>query len=152
MCDVAVDLSQSREADRSYTIHIDHGILEKLPELIAECGDYDVFIVSDTNVYKHHGERFCKIMQSTGLRYLIGLLEPGEKSKSLAMFKRVAEEMNHFERDKPLLMVAFGGGVVGDLAGFVASCYRFGIPYIQVPTTLLAMVDSSVGGKTAVNL
>jgi len=138
--------------DRSYPIYIGHGILEKLHDLIAEYGDYDVFILTDTNVYKHHGDRLCKIMQRTKIRYCVVAIKPGENSKSLSMFRRVAEAMNCFEQDNSLLMVAFGGGVVGDLAGFVASCYKRGTPYIQVPTTLMAGVDSSVGGKTAVNL
>src|SRR5690606_14402207 len=80
------------------------------------------------------------------------VLPAGEKTKSFVQLERICEFLARKRIDRGGLLVAFGGGVIGDLAGFAAASYLRGIPYIQVPTTLLAMVDSSVGGKTGVNL
>lgn len=148
---ITVDLSGAAGHDRSYPIHIGHGILKELPEYIASIGNHDVMIVTDTNVDKCHGARLREIMRATDIRHHIVQIQPGEDSKTMSKFEYLAEELHKFERNEPLLVVAFGGGVVGDLAGFVAACYDRGIPFVQVPTTLLADVDCGVGGKVGVN-
>ncbi len=83
---------------------------------------------------------------------MVLFLEPGEKYKSLASVERLLRQMAQAGGDRGSLLIAFGGGIVGDVGGFLAAIFMRGIPYIQVPTTLLAQVDSSVGGKTGVNL
>jgi 3-dehydroquinate synthase len=111
-----------------------------------------VFVISDERVWAAHGERLCAILAAAGLTPRAGVIPEGEGSKSLAragaLYDWLAAE--RAERREPI--VAFGGGVVGDLAGFVAATYLRGVPLVQVPTSLLAMVDSSVGGKTGINL
>jgi 3-dehydroquinate synthase len=111
-----------------------------------------VFVISDERVWAAHGERLHAIFAAAGVAPLVHVIPEGEGSKSLArageLYGWLAAE--RAERREPV--VAFGGGVVGDLAGFVAATYLRGVPLIQVPTSLLAMVDSSVGGKTGINL
>ncbi len=110
------------------------------------------FVISDERVWAAHGERLRAIFAAAGVAPLVHVIPEGEGSKSLArageLYGWLAAE--RAERREPV--VAFGGGVVGDLAGFVAATYLRGVPLIQVPTSLLAMVDSSVGGKTGINL
>lgn len=110
------------------------------------------FVISDTRVWDAHGEQLRASLAAADLVAVVHRVPEGEESKSLArageLYGWLASE--HAERREPI--VAFGGGVVGDLAGFVAATYLRGVPLIQVPTSLLAMVDSSVGGKTGVNL
>ena len=111
-----------------------------------------LFVISDDGVWPRYGEQLSESLTAAGLRARVRTVPAGEASKSLAL----AADLYHWlgseraERGEPVLAV--GGGVVGDLAGFVASTYLRGVPLAQVPTTLLAMVDSSVGGKTGVNL
>ena len=111
-----------------------------------------VFVISDDNVWAAHGERVSATLAAAGLRAREKTIPAGEESKSLAraidLYTWLAGE--RAERGEAIL--AFGGGVVGDLAGFVAATYLRGVPLVQVPTSLLSMVDSSIGGKTGVNL
>lgn len=121
-------------------------IVDRLP------GVRRAFVISDERVWAAHGEYLRAIVAAAGVTPLVRLISEGEGSKSLAqageLYAWLADE--RAERREPV--VAFGGGVVGDLAGFVAATYLRGVPLIQVPTSLLAMVDSSVGGKTGINL
>jgi 3-dehydroquinate synthase len=122
-------------------------------ELIARHpGVRRAFVISDERVWAAHGEELRAICAAAGVTPLVRAIPEGEGSKSLAqageLYAWLAAE--RAERREPI--VAFGGGVVGDLAGFVAATYLRGVPLIQVPTSLLAMVDSSVGGKTGINL
>ncbi len=136
------------------TIVVAAGALDRLGALLAgrvrPAGR--VFVISDERVWAAHGERLRAALAGAGLRVVATSIPEGEASKSLArageLYAWLAAE--RAERAEPI--VAFGGGVVGDLAGFVAATYLRGVPLIQVPTSLLAMVDSGVGGKTAVNL
>ena len=109
-------------------------------------------IVSDDNVFPLYGEIIRKSLIEEGFKTLDFYFPHGEKSKNLAVYGELLEFMcdNHVRRSD--LIVALGGGVVGDLAGFAAATYQRGIDFVQIPTTLLAAVDSSVGGKTAVDL
>ncbi len=136
-------------ADRSYPINIGAGLLRQESLLQAAVLARDILLVSNTTVAPLYADA---VRQSLGDRRIIDVILPdGEQHKSLATAGRVFDVLiaNRFGRDA--LVLALGGGVVGDLAGFVAACYQRGIDYVQVPTTLLAQVDSSVGGKTAVN-
>ena len=113
-------------------------------------GYTSIFVLTEPGLWKRWGS---KLARDAGWRSVRPLLVPaGEGSKSLAMAGRVASELSERGADRGSLLVAFGGGVVGDLSGFVASTYMRGIDYVQVPTTLLAQVDSAIGGKTAVNV
>lgn len=123
-----------------------NGIVARLP------GVRRAFVISDARVWAAHGEGLRAILSAVGLASLVQVIPEGEGSKSLArageLYDWLAAE--RAERREPI--IAFGGGVVGDLAGFVAATYLRGVPLIGVPTSLLAMVDSSVGGKTGINL
>lgn len=110
-----------------------------------------VFLVTDSSVGALYGEATHALLAQAGFEPQICTVPAGESSKSFACFQRILDWLvaHHAERAEPLL--ALGGGVVGDLTGFVAASYRRGVPLIQVPTTLLAQIDSSVGGKTGIN-
>lgn len=135
--------------NRSYPILIGEGLLDQ-PDLVRQhIVAHDVLIVSNTTVaplYMH------SLVSSLGSQRVVeAILPDGEPHKTLATVGRILDVLvaNRFGRD--CTIVALGGGVVGDMAGFAASCYQRGVGYVQVPTTLLAQVDSSVGGKTGVN-
>jgi 3-dehydroquinate synthase len=135
--------------DRSYPILIGEGLLRQ-PELVRQhVVARDVLLVSNTTVAPLYMESLADALG--GHRIVEASLPDGEAHKTLTTVSRVLDVLvaNRFGRD--CMVVALGGGVVGDMAGFAASCYQRGVPYVQVPTTLLAQVDSSVGGKTGVN-
>ena len=136
-------------ADRSYPITIGAGLLRQESLLQAAVQTRYILLVSNTTVAPLYADAVRKALSDR--RIVDVILPDGEQHKSLATAGRVFDVLiaNRFGRDA--LVLALGGGVVGDLAGFVAACYQRGIDYVQVPTTLLAQVDSSVGGKTAVN-
>lgn len=109
-------------------------------------------IITDSNVNRLHGASLYRGMTGSGLNCRLVSVNPGEKSKSLEVLAEIYEALANFNINRGDIIVALGGGVVGDLAGFAAATYLRGISYIQIPTTLLAQVDSSVGGKTAIDL
>lgn len=108
-----------------------------------------VFVISDSNVLKLYRDRIEKVL--AGVDYYIEEITPGEDSKSMEELMRILAKMQEFEVTRKDKVIAFGGGVVGDLSGFASSIYLRGVEIIQIPTTVLSQVDSSVGGKTAVN-
>ncbi len=110
-----------------------------------------IFLVSDENVFSIYGENIINLLESNNYNLTTYVIPPGEKSKSSRYLQRGYDKLitNNFSRDD--LIIAFGGGVVGDLGGYLAATYMRGLPVMQIPTTLLAQVDSSVGGKTAIN-
>jgi 3-dehydroquinate synthase len=107
-------------------------------------------VVSDEHV-SEHADRIADALSSAGMRPLVAVLPSGERQKCLSMAAHLYDRLAEVEADRRTLVVAVGGGVIGDLAGFVAATYARGLPLLMVPTTLLAMVDSSVGGKVGVN-
>jgi len=135
--------------DRSYPISIGAGLLRQPSLLQAAVPASDVLLVSNTTVAPLYAK--CVSNALEGRNVVEVILPDGERHKSLGTVGRVFDVLvaNRFGRDA--LVLALGGGVVGDLAGFVAACYQRGVDFVQLPTTLLAQVDSSVGGKTAVN-
>jgi 3-dehydroquinate synthase len=133
--------------DRSYDIVIAQNSLENLTQFLAQKSYNKIFIITDENVAKLHLAR----LQTTLSESETIIVPAGENTKSFLFFEKICEEILTKGIDRKSLIVAFGGGVVGDLAGFVASILLRGIDFIQIPTTLLAAVDSSVGGKTAIN-
>jgi len=111
-----------------------------------------VAVITDSNVGPLYASQVLESLTQAGKRPILITVPAGEESKSLSCAEQVCSEMAAAGLDRKSLVVALGGGVIGDLAGFAASIYQRGIPYVQVPTTVLSQVDSSVGGKTGVNL
>lgn len=134
---------------RRYPIRIGPGLLQHddWPGLIR---GRHVLIISDQNVAPHYLERVRTRLGDKQVREFI--LPPGESEKTLGRFSQALSELASMRASRDACVLALGGGVIGDLAGFVAACWMRGIAFVQLPTTLLAMVDSSVGGKTAVDL
>lgn len=142
-----VDLHQN-----SYPIIIEKGLLNGVNEEIKKFYDNGkIAIITDKNIEKLYGHRIKKELEQDFQIKLI-VIEAGEKSKSLEVLHELYKELLDFQITRVDLIIAFGGGVVGDLAGFAASTLLRGIPYVQIPTSLLAQIDSSVGGKVAINL
>ena len=136
----------------SYTIHIITGGISQVGELMRKLAlGNKVLIVTDENVCPLYAEKLSSGLVAAGFQPAVLAVPPGEGSKSLTTANVVFTEAITRGLDRKSAIIALGGGVVGDLAGFVAANYLRGVPFIQVPTTLLAQVDSSVGGKTAVN-
>ncbi|WP_055038594.1 3-dehydroquinate synthase [Blastochloris viridis] len=144
---VQVDL-----ANRSYDILIGPGLIEAAGgEIAARRPGARCAIVADETVAGLHLKRLEASLAAAGLAATRFLVAPGEASKSFAVFERVVEALINARIERGDLVVALGGGVVGDLTGFAAAVVRRGVDFVQVPTTLLAQVDSSVGGKTGIN-
>lgn len=140
-------------AGKCYEVLIGSGLTSALGERIrAVSGAKRAFLVSDDRVFSLYGEGVLKNLRDAGFLADSFVLAHGEGSKNLSVYEELLLSMNEFGMNRSDVVVALGGGVVGDLAGFAAATYRRGISFVQVPTTLLAAVDSSVGGKTAVNL
>lgn len=138
--------------NRSYPIHIGAGILENAGNMIARIrSGAKCAIITDTHVKAAHGETLTKSLAEKGISFCEIVIEPGEKSKSMQVLDSVVSQLLAAKMERDDLVIAFGGGVVGDLAGFAASITRRGMDFVQIPTSLLAQVDSSVGGKTGVN-
>ena len=135
--------------DRRYPIYIGPGLLGRPELLCPHIPGRQVLVVSNTTVAPLYLERTCAAL--TGLRHEAVILPDGEQYKTLAVLDEVFTALLRHRFDRNCTIVALGGGVVGDMAGFAAACYQRGVHFIQIPTTLLAQVDSSVGGKTGVN-
>jgi 3-dehydroquinate synthase len=138
--------------DRSYDILIQAGLLKKLAGRLKDLGlTGKVGVVTDRHAACHYLAGLLGMLRSCGLEAVPIVLAPGERSKTLKTIEHILDVLadRRFERTSHLL--ALGGGVVGDLTGFAAAIYQRGIPFIQVPTTLVAQADSSVGGKTGVD-
>lgn len=137
---------------RGYPIFIGPGLLDQLASLIAQHQLGARFVMITDNVVEQLlAERVLTLLQHAGLHAEKIVMPSGERHKSLATFNRVAGEMLKMKCGRDTVVLALGGGVVGDLAGFVAATYMRGLDFIQIPTTLLAQVDASLGGKVAVN-
>ena len=139
--------------NRSYAIKIGGDLLNRLG---AECAQLKLnprcAIITDTNVGRHFAGTAMKSLTTSGFVPVLVTVPAGEKSKRLGVVEECLDQLAAHRLERKSFIIALGGGVVGDLAGFVAATYLRGIPFVQVPTTLLAQVDSSVGGKTGVNL
>ena len=139
--------------DKNYNIEIEKGLLSKVGERIKSLYTGEkVFVVTDQTVFDLHAKTLLKSLSSAGFTVKTEVLLPGEKTKSLSSLELIYNSMLDFNLTRSDLVIAFGGGVIGDLCGFAAATYLRGVRFIQIPTTLLAQTDSSVGGKVAVNL
>ena len=140
-------------AGKGYEILIEKGILSSCGEYIkAVSGAKKVCIVSDTNVYPIYGDTVKSSLKNAGFEVLSYVFQAGEESKTVSTVTQIVEYLAENALTRNDLVVALGGGVTGDMAGFASAIYLRGIDYVQLPTSLLAQVDSSVGGKTAVDL
>ncbi len=144
---VDVDLGE-----RTYQIYVGQNLLSKIDDYLPmDVAGKKVFIVADKNVEQHARELRRQISALGSVFCELLLLPPGEKTKSYKYLQNIHDWMLERGIHRTSLIVALGGGVIGDLAGFAASTVLRGVPFVQVPTTLLAQVDSSVGGKTGIN-
>ncbi|WP_440054381.1 3-dehydroquinate synthase [Pseudoalteromonas sp. T1lg65] len=144
MLELKVDLNE-----RSYPIYIGAGVLADTPKLITHIGKCRPVIITNETIAPLYLPSLLE--QLNGLSPLSFVIPDGEQYKSLTWFEKISAFLLEHNCGRDTCLVALGGGVVGDLTGFVAACYQRGVPFIQIPTTLLSQVDSSVGGKTAVN-
>ncbi len=132
--------------ERSYDIIMEKGIIDHIEDYMNL--NRKVLIITDSNVPITYANRIKKQCKEA----YIEILEPGEQSKSLTTFAYLCEKLLHYHFSRKDLIIALGGGVIGDLSGYVAASYMRGIDFIQVPTTTLSQIDSSIGGKVAINL
>ena len=146
---ISIDVKTSK----AYQVHIGSGLLSQLGQRLRDvCQAQKAVIVSDTNVFPLYGEIAFKSLENAGFQVLSFVFPAGEESKNAATYLQLLNFLAESQVTRSDCLVALGGGVVGDLTGFAAATYLRGIAYVQVPTTLLAAVDSSVGGKTAIDL
>ena len=139
-------------ADRSYDIVIQDGLLDRVGEHLIPFGMGPAALVVTNPVVKHYyGPRLLRSLKAAGFNATVLSLPDGERVKSLKWASTILDELVRRRCERTTWLLALGGGVIGDLAGFAASAYLRGIPFVQVPTTLVAQVDSSIGGKTGVN-
>lgn len=132
-------------------IHFNHNKLEEIRLIIQSFyHEKEIYIITDKNVFNLYSEKIKEVLEGYTLYFCV--LKPGEKAKSFKSYEKVVNKLIENNITRKHLILALGGGVVGDLAGFIASTILRGIDYIQIPTTLLAQVDSSIGGKTGINL
>lgn len=138
---------------RSYSILIMPGLLDDLANKLAKgLSGKNVLIITDNNVNAIYGKSVLSKISAVSEKASISSIVPGEASKTLKTVEKLYQDCIDAELNRTSVIIALGGGVVGDIAGFVAASYMRGISFVQIPTSLLAMVDSSVGGKTGVDL
>jgi 3-dehydroquinate synthase len=140
-----------RLSDRSYVIDIGAGVLKHGLPMALLSGTTQIALVSNSVVYPLYGAQFEESLRASGLPVVSVVLPDGEEHKDWQTLNQIFDALLSKRCDRKTLLVALGGGVVGDMVGFAAATYQRGVPFVQVPTTLLAQVDSSVGGKTAIN-
>jgi len=139
--------------NKEYEVKVENKCIHTLVESLDKVGlsKKKCAIITDSNVAKHYLELVIDLLEDRGIPISAHIVPAGEKSKSLRVVEKVSREMIRARHDRSSFVIALGGGVVGDLAGFVASIFYRGIPFVQIPTTIVSQVDSSVGGKTGVN-
>ena len=140
-------------ASSAYPVHIGGGLLERAGELVAGATkSRTCAVITDTTVERLYAAPLCRSLQEAGFRVCLHAFPAGERNKNLTSYGEMLEFLARNKLTRSGLAVALGGGVAGDMAGFAAATYQRGIDYVQIPTTFLAASDSSVGGKTAIDL
>lgn len=140
------------EGERSYEVVIGGGLLDEAGTIIGDaCPAHRYAVISDTRVAEHYGERLASALSDAGLDSGLFRFPAGEWNKTREAWSELTDGLLRAGFGRDSAIIALGGGVAGDLAGFVAATYMRGVPVVQIPTTLLAMVDSSVGGKSGVD-
>lgn len=139
--------------ERSYTIHIDVGLLKNVGNILTEAGvGRDVVVITNPKVGYFYEDILVAGLKETGFETKVIEIPDGEEYKNLKTVAYLYDKLVEMQANRKTTLIALGGGVIGDIVGFVAATFMRGIPFVQIPTTLLAQVDSSVGGKTGVNL
>jgi 3-dehydroquinate synthase len=136
---------------RSYPIHVGAGILDRFAELLPPPSPRRAIVVTNATVALHWLEPLRAALARGGIAVDVVQVPDGEEHKSWATLQDLTTRLLELRAERSTLLIALGGGIVGDLTGFAAAIYQRGMPFVQVPTTLLAQVDSSVGGKTGIN-
>ena len=150
---VNVSLPASGSPNICYDIHIGAGLLRSCAPFLSPLLKRPfVAIVTDENVAQAHLENLTQTLDSAGISHITKIIPPGEASKSFTELETLVDWLLDNKVERQDMVIAFGGGVIGDLTGFAASTLRRGVRFTQIPTTLLAQVDSSVGGKTGINV
>ena len=147
---IPVRLKQSQ-----YEVFIERGLLSRAGKLLSKllpAKNSKCFIVTIEAVWRHWGQQLIESLEKANIAHAKVEIPEGERYKTLSSLERLAEQLSELRADRNSVVLAFGGGVIGDVAGMLASIYMRGIPVVQIPTTLLAQVDASVGGKTGINL
>lgn len=141
-------------AERSYDIHVAEGAIRNVGKLISQAGlsGRRAALITDASVAMLHASPLSKALDEESISHSIHQVPAGEGSKSMQAAEALCREMILAGHDRKSFVIALGGGVIGDLAGFVASIFYRGVPFVQIPTTIVSQVDSSVGGKTGVNV
>lgn len=134
----------------NYPIHVEAGRLDQLQQSIPADAT-TLALITNPTVFELYGQRVLDALQATGKKVVQVQIPDGEGYKTMATLEQIFDALLQNRLDRKAVIVALGGGVVGDISGFAAACFMRGIRFIQVPTTLLSQVDSSVGGKTAIN-
>ena len=138
---------------RPYDILIGPGLFGKSGQLLKRLGlGKDAVIVTNRRLMGLYGEKLCGVLKRSRFSVAVEIVPDSEKAKSSEVAASLLNKIAGHDKYRGIFLIALGGGVVGDLTGFVASIYKRGIPYVQIPTTLLAQVDSAIGGKTAIDL
>ncbi len=141
-----------RLKDNSYDIHVGEGLLDQAGELVAPIlARPKTVIITDENVARHQLPRLERALTNADISFGSLILPAGEATKSFKQLEKLLDRLLELRLERSDKIIAFGGGVIGDLVGFAASIYQRGIGFIQIPTTLLSQVDSAVGGKTGIN-
>jgi len=148
-----IKINLKSSPDRSYSIYLENGLFGRISLFLRKnnfAGKYAV--ISDSNVAKIYGDKLVANLKQSGIPAVLFTFKAGEPSKSISTTEKLLNGLISKGFTRKDGIIALGGGITGDIAGFVASVFMRGIPFVQVPTSLLAMVDSSIGGKTGVNL
>lgn len=137
----------------TYDILIEPGLFDRFGELVRDVAPHDkCCLVVDENIEPNYGRVIARSLQAAGYEAVVAVMPVSEEHKSLGTVRAIHDVMLNAKLERKSPVIALGGGITGDVAGFIASSYLRGVPFIQVPTTLLSMVDASVGGKTGVNV
>lgn len=138
---------------RSYPIFIEQGLILKTGYLIRKLNmGKDALIITNNKLWKIFGKKIKDSLNGSGFSCKWYIVPDSERAKSIKYCLSLIDKISEYDKKKQPFLIALGGGVIGDLTGFIASIYKRGIPYVQIPTTLLAQIDSSIGGKTAIDL
>jgi len=146
MAEIKVNLKE-----RSYKIHIKSGIIEDTADIIAPFAPHRIIIITNPLVYSIAGKKVEKSLKKKRMNFFTEVISDGERYKNLSTVKNLYNVFVKEKIGRDSMIIALGGGVIGDIAGFAASSFMRGIPFVQIPTTLLAQVDASIGGKGGVN-
>jgi len=148
-----ITINLKSEIDNSYKVFIENGLAQKIPTYLKELKlGHKHAIITDSKVEKLYGNTFLRFLRKNEIECEIFSFPEGETSKNLKTIESLATQLIEKGFDRKDAIISLGGGIVGDMSGFLASIFMRGIPYVQIPTTLLAMVDSSIGGKTGVDI